>query len=399
MNGSKIVDVYPLSPLQEGLLFHAVSQPDSRAYFVQMRFEVRGALDEPTFEAAWSQLCVRHDVLRTSFVYEGWIGRCRPCMGIGRRTSTSRICKRSALPRRTSASTRSAVADRARGFDLQRDVLTRIAQFRIGDRRHRLVWSYHHVLLDGWSLGLLQGEFAELYAAHAEQRPPRLAAAPPYRDYIAWLGAQDPDAARRHWGQVLDGYDTSAVVPRFGGTAGAPFRERTLHVNRTLTRELGLLAARTHVTLSTLVQALWGVQLARYNDVDDVVFGAVVSGRPDELPGVETMVGPFINAIPVRVTFDPGEPFALLVRRVQDAALDGAPYHHAKLAEIAGRDRDRPRDSSITCWCSTTIPQVGGRRAARRADRVSSARRARLDALRVQPRRRPPGRAAGQVTR
>jgi amino acid adenylation domain-containing protein len=335
MSGADVVDVYPLSPLQEGLLFHAASDPESRAYFVQMRYDVSGALETEIVVAAWADLCRRHDVLRTSFIYEGLD---RPLQAVHAdrppevHVEDLQTLGRAARDERVDEFCR---LDRERGFDLQHDVLMRIALFRLGASRYRLVWSYHHVLLDGWSLGLLQGEFAELYAAHAEHRTPRLATPPPYRDYIAWIGAQDPEAARRHWAQLLDGYDTSAVVPRFGGAGPATFRERTLQVDRTVTRELGLLAARAHVTLSTLVTAVWGVTLARYNDVNDVVFGAVVSGRPADLPGVETMVGPFINAIPVRVTFDPAEPFALLVRRVQDAALDGAPYHHAKLAEIS----------------------------------------------------------------
>jgi len=211
---SDIVAVYPLSPIQEGLLFHAVAEPDSRAYFVQMRFDVIGALDEPTLVQAWNDLCARHDVLRTSFVHEG-LDRPLQAVHASRpgdvRSDDLRAFAATAQQERIAEF---CAADRARGFDLKRDVLTRIALLRTADTVHHLVWSYHHVLLDGWCLGLLQREFGELYAARAEGRVARLMEARPYRDYIAWLGTQDGAEARHYWSRALAGYETATTVQR-----------------------------------------------------------------------------------------------------------------------------------------------------------------------------------------
>ena len=334
MTTSDIVAVYPLSPIQEGLLFHAVAEPDSRAYFVQMRFDVIGALDEPTLVQAWNDLCARHDVLRTSFVHEG-LDRPLQAVHASRpgdvRSDDLRAFAATAQQERIAEF---CAADRARGFDLKRDVLTRIALLRTADTVHHLVWSYHHVLLDGWCLGLLQREFGELYAARAEGRVARLMEARPYRDYIAWLGTQDGAEARHYWSRALAGYETATTVPACDGAGASSMHECALIFDAELTGDLRTLATRSRVTLNTLVQTLWGVLLARYNDVDDVVFGSVVSGRGAELDGVERIVGPFINTVPTRVVFEPGATLAGVLARVQTEAIESAPYHHAKLAEI-----------------------------------------------------------------
>ena len=333
MNPKEIAGLYALSPMQEGLLFHAVSEPQSRAYFVQMCFDVEGPLDPKRFVAAWEHLCARHDILRTAFAYEGID---RPLQAVYARRDVEVHLED--LRHLDAATQRERIErfceeDRARGFDLQRDVLSRMALLRTGEERHRLIWSYHHVLLDGWSLGVLQKEFAELYAASGQGRAPRLAQVRPYRDFITWLSARDAQASRAFWKAALADYETATTVPGCASDE-VGMREHRLALDAELTQALVALAASLRVTLNTLVQSLWGMVLGRYNDVSDVVFGAVVSGRPDDLEGAMQMVGPFINTVPVRIAWSPQETFAALVARVQAAAIDSAPHQHTRAAEI-----------------------------------------------------------------
>ncbi|MDM0053054.1 non-ribosomal peptide synthetase [Variovorax sp. J22R115] len=325
---ARVEDAYALSPLQEGMLFQALLEPDAAIYQVQVRFRFIGALDGEAFRGAWYDLCQRHAVLRSAFVHDDLARPMQlvlkdrgPEFRVGALSDLDTYC----------------ADDRRRGFDLQRDALLRVALFRERDDLHHVVWSYHHILLDGWCLAILQRDFLELYAARLAGRAARLPATAPYRDYIRWLEAQDRDAARRHWREALAGYEQAAALPRRAARdAGSPraLADRMLVLDAATSARLVRLAATAGVTLNAVVQTLWGLLLARYADRDEVVFGTIVSGRPAELAGVEQMVGLFIGAVPVRVTLPPDAPIAVVARRVQERALANEPHQHLSLAEI-----------------------------------------------------------------
>ena len=226
--------------------------------------------------------------------------------------------------------------DRRRGFDLQHGPLLRVSVFRERENGYHIVWSYHHILIDGWCLAILQRDFLELYQALLERRSPRLPPAAPYRNFIHWLGSQDQDAARGFWRRYLEGYEHLATLPAFARNDGQPrsLAEETLVLDTDQSARLVALASRAGVTLNAVLLSLWGVLLGRYNDRDDVVFGSIVSGRPGELPGVEEMVGLFICAVPVRVNPKSDLRFSQLIRLVQDDALAALPHQHLPLVEI-----------------------------------------------------------------
>jgi amino acid adenylation domain-containing protein/non-ribosomal peptide synthase protein (TIGR01720 family) len=339
---NEVEDIYPLSPMQEGLLFEWLFDESTAAYCVQMSHRLRGALDAERFAQSWRELCRRHEILRTAFVHEG---QARPLQVVLRdRAPEIAIADLRGLPpaEQEARLREAARADLARRFDLRRDPLVRVAIFRLEDALTQVVWSYHHIVLDGWSLGLVHRELMEIYEG-ARATAPRGCR---YAEYIRWLESCDREAARRYWAEALEGFDGGGGVPRRPAPAGAienRHREITASLGAALSGRLRELAAARGVTLNSVVQALWAILLSRYNGTADVLFGAITSGRPAALRGVEEAIGLFIAAVPVRIGVEPGRPFAELLREVQARSLASEPHQHVPLAEIqaasrAGRD-------------------------------------------------------------
>ncbi|HWA09039.1 MAG TPA: amino acid adenylation domain-containing protein [Opitutaceae bacterium] len=326
-----VEDVCRLSPMQSGLLFQSLFEKESRAYFVQMAYRLRGRIEPARLEEAWRQVGRQHAILRTNFVHDG-LDEPLQLVWRERRAEIASADLRglaAAEQQRTIAAARAA--DLARGFDLERDPLWRVSLWRTADDAVEIVWSYHHLLLDGWSLGLVQRDLLRAYGGKTGASPA------PFRDYIRWLAARDLAASRKYWADHLAGFEAATNLPgRARPDAGSPFvaADQTLELGEGLSGELRALAARTGVTLNTVLQAAWGLVLGRHNRTEDVVFGAIVSGRPVDLPGVEEMVGPFICAVPVRVRTAGTTRVSALLRELREAALAGEAHHHLPIAEV-----------------------------------------------------------------
>ncbi|MCZ8519464.1 MULTISPECIES: non-ribosomal peptide synthetase [Paenibacillus] len=344
--GSEIERIYPLSPLQEGMLFHAQLDPSSTAYFEQMTLNLADELDADALELSLQSLTQRHESLRTVFRHTSG-GLRLQAVWSGAETRLLRE-DLSDLPR-TLAEERFAAyraEDRRSGFDPARGPLMRFALFRLGDQEHRLVWSYHHALMDGWCLGLLVGEFLKLYESRLSGVPAGLPATQPYSRYIEWLRGQDADSARVYWRQRLAGCSQRAEIPVWpedqpqrvsaGSERSKAYVPGQLEfeLGKDVTARLEAMAAAHRTTVSTVLQAVWGLLLAKFNHSLDIVFGTVVSGRPPELDGVETMVGLFINTIAVRMELHPDDTFAELLRRLQQDALESGSHDYLSLADI-----------------------------------------------------------------
>ncbi|HEY2291009.1 MAG TPA: amino acid adenylation domain-containing protein [Thermoanaerobaculia bacterium] len=338
-----VEDLYPLAPMQEGMLFHSLYAGEGAdLYFEQFTAVLAGPLDEAAFAAAWQRAVERHAALRTGFL---WHGVERPLQLVRRAVEIPWTSEdwRDLAPTDAEARWRGLLAaDRARGFDLGRPPLLRIALARTGEEERRLVWSTHHILFDGWCFSLLLNEVFALYEAAAAGREARLPAPRPYRDYIAWLGRRDEGEALERWRRMLEGFTAPTPVPfdlpgalnRAHGGRPEDYRERTIELPAPLARALEALAQRLRVTLNTVVQGAWALLLSEYAREPDVVFGAVVSGRHPELPGVESMVGLFINTVPVRAVVPRGEPFAAWLPRLQADQLELRQHEWTPLAEI-----------------------------------------------------------------
>ncbi|MFB7544353.1 amino acid adenylation domain-containing protein [Streptomyces zaomyceticus] len=331
---SGLQDILPLAPLQEGLLFHSVydeAAPD--VYLVQQAIDLAGDLDTEALRAACRALLRRHANLRAAFRYAGLQ---RPVQMIPHEVRLPwEELDLTGLPEaeRAAAADRAVEEDRTRRFDLAKPPLMRFTLIRLGEGRHRFVLTNHHILLDGWSRPMFVRELLALYASGGDDSAlPRVR---PFRDYLQWLAGQDKGAALTAWRETLAGLDGPTLVSPQAGerTPVVPGRLET-EVDRPTYEALTALARERALTLNSLVQGAWGVVLSGLTGRDDVVFGTTVSGRPPEIPGIETMVGLFINTLPVRVRLRADEPLVDTVRRVQDEQTRLQPYQHTGLAEV-----------------------------------------------------------------
>ncbi|MDY7093719.1 MAG: non-ribosomal peptide synthase/polyketide synthase, partial [Acidobacteriota bacterium] len=335
-----LADIYPLSPLQQGMLFETVLEPEAGIYVGQLTTELDTVVDTEAFETAWQRLAERHAILRTAFLWQELDEPLQLVLSDARFPVREDDWRDLDEAGQLERQRRYLAEDRRRGFVLEEAPLTRVLLARTGDERYRLIWSFHQMLVDGWSLPLLFEEFFRLYDAERDGQPLELPEVPPYRNYIAWLQEQDMEAAESWWKQWLGGFDEPTPVIADRPTAEGPRRhaEETHSLSRADGEALQAFARGHQLTVNTLVQASWALLLARYANVDDVVFGVTVSGRPAELDGVEAMVGLFINTLPVRVRVPAAGPkesqVAPWLRKLQDRQVDMRQYEYTPLAEI-----------------------------------------------------------------
>ncbi|MFF5897959.1 condensation domain-containing protein, partial [Streptomyces argenteolus] len=327
-------DILPLAPLQEGMLFHATYDEDALdVYTVRLSLGLEGPFDPEVFRDAVRALLVRRNNLRAGFLSENLS---KPVQVVPREFGTPvHVHDLSGLDedaRRTRLAELTE-ADRAVRFDLTDPPLLRFTVVRLGERAWRLMFTCHHILLDGWSMPLVLGELFELYGrgGDAAGMPPVV----PFKLYLAWLRKQDKQEGLAAWRAAFESLaGPTLVAPRADGTVDVLPRRLTLELTEEESAALAALARRLGITVNTMVQAAWGLQLARLTGAGDIVFGATVSGRPPEIEGVESIVGLFINTVPVRIRLDEAETLRSLLQRVQaeqSALLD---HHYIGLTEI-----------------------------------------------------------------
>ncbi|UTO61596.1 non-ribosomal peptide synthase/polyketide synthase [Streptomyces rapamycinicus] len=335
MTQMRVQDVWPLSPLQEGLLFHAVyDERGIDVYVEQLVLDLAGKVDPAVLRDAWQALLDRHESLRAGF---------RQLAGVAQPVQV--IARGVELPWREedlsgldadaarAESERLGIEERERRFDLAVPPLLKVLLVRVGPDEYRMMVTLHHILLDGWSLPVLMRELWACYEAGGSARglPP----VTPYRDYLAWLARQNKEAARDAWRQELTGADEPTLVAP-GGPSTAPVAsgKAATDAGAELAGRLRDLARRNGLTLNTVIQAAWAVVLGRLTGRRDVVFGATVAGRPADLPGMESMLGLFINTLPVRVRLDPARTVAELLAQLQERQSALLDHQHLSLTEI-----------------------------------------------------------------
>ncbi|QKW22406.1 amino acid adenylation domain-containing protein [Kitasatospora sp. NA04385] len=329
-----LVDVLPLSPLQDGLLFHTLfDEQGPDVYLVQFFFELSGDLDRAALRNAARALLRRHPNLRASFRH---LGLDRPVQVVHGDVELpwEEIDLSGLAPTAAKAEVdRIVAADRTRRFDPAQAPLLRGTVVRLAADRHLLLLTNHHLILDGWSMPALVQDLLALHDQDGDTAG--LRAVTPYRDYLAWLGEQDRAAAEEAWRASLAGVEEPTLLVTAEAT-GDPVDPEHLMVElpEQLSADLTATARRTGLTLNTVVQGLWAVLLGRLTGRDDVVFGATVSGRPAQLPGIWSTPGLFINTVPVRVRLAEHETVLELLTRVQDEQSDLMDHHHLGLAEI-----------------------------------------------------------------
>jgi len=358
-NKSKDIEaIYPLSPMQQGMLFHTLYQPESRIYFEQFRFTLHGDLNKSAFEQAWQQVVQRHSALRTLFV---WKNRKQPVQVVRKQVNLPWVNMdlRLLSPEKQQSQIDSFLnTDKEQSFELDKSPLMRFVLFRLADETYHFVWSFHHILLDGWSWPILFKEIFAFYDSINNNRQLYLAPSRSYRDYINWLQQQDLSSAEGFWRQTLKSFTapTPLVVEQAVGHNHHQQQTsyiRHQHLSAEATATLKSFAQQHHLTLSTLVQAAWALLLSRYSGESDVVFGATVSGRPHNLSGVESMVGLFINTLPVRVKIPETTDLLPWLVQLQQEHIEREQYSYSSLVDIQGVSeipRNQPLFESIVVF-------------------------------------------------
>ena len=305
MTAKNVVAIYALSPQQQGMLFDTLHSTESGIHIEQKIYLLRGELDISALERAWQALVERHSILRTAFV---WKNQDDPLQCVLREVDLKVVkhdWRSLSQSEQTDRFQKYLEEDRRRGFELTKPPLMRLALFQMGDREHRLIFTHHHIVLDGWCRPIIDKEVERLYQGESVELPP----VRPYRDYIAWLKRQDLDSAEQFWRGVLSGIseptplgvETTEIEDDEGG-----FGELRVQLSASTAEKLKQLTREHHVTLNTLVQGLWALMLSRYSGSKDVIFGTTVSGRPMDLDGADAMLGLFINTLPFRVKIPDG---------------------------------------------------------------------------------------------
>jgi non-ribosomal peptide synthase protein (TIGR01720 family) len=342
----QIEDIYPLSPVQQGMFFHHLSTRESSAYVEQIHCGLRGQVDAGALERAWQSALARHSILRTSFHLADLDA---PVQVVHHSSALNIRLAEHDLRLMSPAEQRQwiadyLIADRGHGFDLSQAPLLRVSLLRLDEQLYRFVWTFHHLLLDGWSVARLFKETLTLYEAgsgrHEVVAQQALGPARPFRDYIEWLQRQDLGAAESFWRGALKGvrrptplgYSQTSLADVNAAPAGYDDRRRALTASTT--RDLQTLARNHQLTLNTLAQGAWALVLSRQSGERDVLFGITVSGRPPELEGIETMSGMFINTLPVRARISDEQRLVDWLKHLQSEQVETRQYEYTPLGLV-----------------------------------------------------------------
>ncbi|WP_431191949.1 amino acid adenylation domain-containing protein [Pseudomonas rhodesiae] len=322
-----IEDLYTLSPMQQGMLFHSLYEQAAGDYINQIRVSVDG-LDVPRFQQAWDATVQAHDVLRSGFFWEGQLDW--PCQVVYRAARlTVEVLDWRAMPECEQALQDLQQAQRRQGFNLSHAPLMRLLLVRTDEQRHELIYTHHHILMDGWSNSRLFGEVLQRYAGIAVPET-----AGRYRDYIGWLQQRDSAATEAFWREQVGALQAPTRLGTYPPTSQTGQGQHQLSLDPGLTARLESFARSHKVTLNTLIQAAWLILLHRHSGQPVVSFGATVSGRPAELVGVEQQVGLFINTLPVICTVDEQASVADWLQAVQSQNLSLREHEHCGLYDI-----------------------------------------------------------------
>ncbi|WP_130901319.1 non-ribosomal peptide synthetase [Pseudomonas sp. Sample_11] len=324
-----IEDVYPLTPMQEGMLLHTLLEPGTGLYYMQDRYRINSELDPERFAQAWQAVVARHEALRASFCWNVGEDMLQVIHTPGRTPieylDWSAVAETEQEPQLQAL----LKSEREAGFDLLNQAPFHLRLIKVGAARYWFMMSNHHILIDAWCRSLLMNDFFEIYTALGEGREAQLSVPPRYRDYIGWLQRQNLAEARQWWRQNLQGFERTTPIPsdrpflreHAGESGGMIVGDRYTRLNVEDGARLRELAQAHQLTVNTFAQAAWALVLRRLSGDCDVLFGVTVAGRPVEMPEMQRTVGLFINSIALRVKM-PADDQRSSVRQWLSALLD-----------------------------------------------------------------------------
>jgi non-ribosomal peptide synthase protein (TIGR01720 family) len=336
-NTRGIQDLYPLSPMQ--MLFFTLGSVQPATILDQWHGTLHGNLDVATFQHSWELVLERHAVLRSTFHEEALP---EPLQVVHQRVSLPwKVEDWSELPEIQQVEKFAAFlkTDREDGFRLDTPPLARLALIRLSDDTFKFVWSVSALLLDGWSWPLVFRDLSRIYVSIQQKQQPDLEPPRLYRDYLRWLRAQNPAAAKAYWASTLRGFSEPTRLPestRENWNGTERFGRQQVDIDPGLTGQLQSAARSLHVTLNAFVQSVWSLLLNRQSGSADVVFGATFSGRPADLDGSEVTVGPFVNSLPIRVAVTAGVSLAEFAGQLHQQLLELSEFQYSSLMQVQG---------------------------------------------------------------
>ncbi|MBO9205113.1 MULTISPECIES: amino acid adenylation domain-containing protein, partial [Niastella] len=333
-----ITSIYGLSSLQQGVLFHGLLHQEGGNYIIQVSCDLVD-VDLPVFRQCWHHLLQQHTILRTGFYYDAFNIPVQ-CVHKNVTPEIIEIDYNSKTPeeqlQQISAYT---LQDRLRGFDFEQPPLMRVTLIRVSENRYRMLWTVHHILLDGWSTPVLMQEFLEVYETLINSKQPSLRQEDRYEDYIRHIASRDKTENENYWRQYLRGMQQGTLLPFFNardwhGKTSDARGEELLHLDAERFTTAELFCKQQRITLNTLVQAVWAYLLHQYTGFDNVIYGVVVSGRPEDLPNVEQRVGMYINTLPLRSEFKNDQSIGEWLRQLQQEQIESRKFQYSGLNEI-----------------------------------------------------------------
>ncbi|SCN41681.1 non-ribosomal peptide synthetase [Bacillus wiedmannii] len=334
-----ITDLYPLSPLQEGMIFHTLhDQEDEHVapYIVQLSFRIKGKMDIPTFEQAWKSVIQRHEIFRTAFVWD----KIEEPLQVVYENIPFKVNKEDWRTMTTEEIEEKRkvfwALDRKQAFQFDEAPLMRVTVIQEGEEEYRIVWTHHHILLDGWSLPLVFNELLTVYQKKMNGKVVNLPKSSPYKKYIQWLREQDKEQAEQFWREKLKGFTAPTLLGLESKEEEKGYTEKVTYLSEEQTQELQGWAKRNKLTLSTVIQGAWAYLMSRYSGENDIVFGVTSSGRSTEIIDVENIVGPFITTSPTRIQLMDDIKVMDWLQKIQEEEIERRQYEYASLTEIQG---------------------------------------------------------------
>lgn len=337
MSLENVDDVFALTPMQQGMLYHCIAEPNSGVFIEHFTCVLEGELDTAIFQRCWEQLIARHPPLRTMFLWDGvdvplqivrsqvrvpWVEEdWSDCSQTERQLRLSDFLAR----------------DRERGFDLAEAPLMRMALLEESPTSWQWIWTFHHLTIDGWSTALVLQELYHLYAALRRGESCQFATPFRFQDYVAWQTAQDSASAKLYWSRQLDGFETPTrlqLIDAGDKEESAGYHQQQKTFSAEFTDSIQVFARQNRLTLNSVLQGAWAILLARYSGQTDIVYGAALSGRPPSLSGIEKAVGLFINTLPFRVKVAGDAVLAPWLQELQDNQIQAHKFQASSLTDI-----------------------------------------------------------------
>ncbi|MGL5149892.1 MAG: condensation domain-containing protein, partial [Clostridium sp.] len=336
-NKPQIENIFELTNMQEGMLYYSLLESNSNAYYETFKFVLNGDLDIEIFEKSFNKLIERHSSFRTLFKYNNVL---KPLQVILKKRNLKCYFENLSGLSNEEQEDKIEVYNKEVGmkrYNLEKDLLIRVAIFKLKEKEFKVCINFHHIIMDGWCIRIVMGELFEIYKSIIENIPLRLKDVPNSKLYYEWIRKQDKSEALQYWDNYLLDYRPSGNTIKLNNPLGSYNQEiYKLKISKDILDKVNRISVKYSATINTFFSAIWAILMEKYTSSNDIVFGSVVSGRPPEIDGIEDMVGVFINTIPVRARVD-NNSFIDILKKCQKDKNDSMSYEYSSISEIYSR--------------------------------------------------------------